>query len=143
MKPKHKWLILILMGIFLAIMYGYSEARAEKLTVKLVTHFDTVEGSIIKAALAVRLSKYGVRETSDSDCVIHIMYYLAKLDITCRDIKKPLRIMFIAGVFMDKDRVVNSFQGAFYWDKDHTEEGFDLLVQTLYTGILEVYSGAK
>lgn len=29
MKTEYKWLILILMGIFLAIMYSLSEARAE------------------------------------------------------------------------------------------------------------------
>lgn len=37
MNPGRKWLILILMGIFLAIMYGYSEARAEVVMIGMLT----------------------------------------------------------------------------------------------------------
>jgi len=155
MKAKHKFLILILMGMFLAIMFNLSEARAEKLTANLVMHSDDPESSIIRAAAADRLSKLGVRQDDDSDCIVHMVYFLAEPVITCGTRKKSLRIMFIGGVFMKRyvveisgikfmqQKAVNSFKGGFYWDKEHAEDGFDVLVKALYTGILEVYAGVK
>ena len=157
MNPGRKWLILILMGIFLAIMYGYSEG-AEKLTVNLVTHTDDLDGSAIKAALADRLSRFGVRQSDDSDCIVHIVYYKAQMNLKHgMSIQKRVSIMFVGGIFVKQtttripaykfefkqQRAVDSFQGCFYWDKDHIREGFDTLATMMYTGILEVYAGVK
>jgi hypothetical protein len=134
-----------LMGIFLAIMFGYSEARAEKNTVNLVMYSDTLEAKTMEAALAVRLSRdYGIRVSEDSPCIVHIIDLKADMIISCGEAKRSVSIMFVSGIFMkcqlNQDTIVTTFKGSFYWDKEHTERGFDKLAKVVSDGIAEVYS---